>query len=104
MTGRRLLLNIYRWLCQPSLEAGNLGGFTEREQRSIFDLEALLRSRRSGPATVRVAVEGPWKEGLIGAKSRFSRPPFSVSELCKRAKALGYDFLAFTEDGEKGVG
>ncbi len=99
--GRRFLFNIYRWLCEPSLAAGNLGGFTEREQREIFDLDALIKSRKGSPAVMRFAVEGPWRQGIIGARSRFSGAPFSVSELCERARELGYDFLAFCEDGEK---
>ncbi len=94
--GEKLLDNIYKWLSGPSLESGIFGGFKMKNQKSIFTFPPPRKIRKINS----YKYDQTLRKGLIGAHTKFSGGRYSVTEFCEKAKALGYDFLVFTENGK----
>lgn len=89
--GWHLLVNILRWLAEPSLNSKKLGGYKPEPPQPKVEVAKPIKWQQP-----------KWQhhifKGLIGAHSSFSDGMGSVSEFCAAAKAAGYDFLVFTED------
>jgi len=103
-----LLENTYRWLAEPSLKSGNLGGY-------ITDPNRLMPENKQPGAFVgyeeiswlddnqiinyvRPASDKRLFRGLIGVKSSYSTGSGSVAEYAEAAQKAGLDFIAFMED------
>lgn len=104
----RLLENIYRWLGEPSLKAGQPGGYVTGPDR--------LLAPNQNPKVKRDYAERVWPydaaklgladppphlklfRGLIGAKTTYSSGKSTVSEYAQAAAAAGLDFLVFLDD------
>jgi hypothetical protein len=103
----RLLENTFRWLAQPSLESGSLGGATVAADRFV---PPLLR------ANAREAYDGYWPRGpevlnphepppatklccgLIGPRTAYSGGKGNVADYAAVARQKGLSFLIFLED------
>jgi hypothetical protein len=104
----RLLENTYRWLAEPSLKAGQPGGYVTAPDR--------LLAPNQNPKVKRDYAERLWPydaaklgsadppphlklfHGLIGAKTTYSSGTSTVSEYAQAAAAAGLDFLVFMDD------
>ncbi len=97
----RLYFNLYRWLAEPSLASGAVGGFVAQAgpDSATQALEAALRvgfkRTRFGPPT------GNHYKGLIGARTAYSVGQGTVADYVTAARAAGYSWIAFTETYEK---
>ena len=93
--GRALLLNLLRWLGEPS--RGSFGGYRPPPEVGTgdevgfqaVDWDAVKLEGRSQPNTYR---------GLIGLRSSLSGGAAKPEELIGAAREARYDFAAFTED------
>ncbi len=107
---KRLFINILRWLSEPSLQKGTLGGHISPPDRLIHPQD------RMDPKSVIVqwadypdAQENSLKfgtppkqfKGFIGARTTFSSGRNTVAEYAKKAAELGLQFAIFLEDFEK---
>jgi len=93
----RLILNTLRWLGEPSLASGDVGGFKADHERltppnlrpgAKEKLETHFHS--SNP-------EDPVYRGLIGAETGMTGGTGTVAEFAAAAKSAGLDFVAFCE-------
>jgi hypothetical protein len=97
----KLLTNTYRWLAEPSLASGAVGGFVAQAgpDSAAQALQAALRvgfdRAKFGPPT------GNHYKGLIGARTAYSVGQGTVAEYVTAAKAAGYSWIVFTETYEK---
>ncbi|MCX7597652.1 MAG: hypothetical protein N2512_02110 [Armatimonadetes bacterium] len=107
----RLLENTYRWLAEPSLESGALGGhvtFAEKllppNAREDVKREYKGYEERYWPYDPKALGEYALPEnlklyrGLIGVKSSYSSGTGTVEDYARMARELGLDFLVFMED------
>lgn len=107
----RLLQNTYRWLAEPSLQNGAVGGYTTPAERlqPPNAREAVKAEYREKPVdydpaklgTVNIPTQWKLYRGLIGAKSAYSSGTGTVAEYAAAAKQAGLDFLIFMEDFDK---
>lgn len=97
----KLLVNAYRWLAEPSLASGAVGGFVAKagEDTTSAALQAALRVGfdrvQFGSPT------GNHYKGLIGARTAYSAGQGTVAQYVAAAKAAGYSWVVFTETYEK---
>ncbi|MBU4211626.1 MAG: hypothetical protein KKD33_03470 [Verrucomicrobia bacterium] len=107
----RLMENTFRWLAEPSLKSGKVGGYVTAPDRMMppnyrpeikkqFDFtywhyERDVLGYGQPPKDARVF------RGLIGAKSACSSGAGTVEEYAKAAGESGLDFLVFMEDFDK---
>ncbi len=121
--GWRLLANLYRYLAEPSLASGALGGFqTVREQlfRAVpgpprpYDwkngaegglggsfpaADPLLTGSVSPASQVSAGAVLPTvPRGLVGARTTYSTGKATVAEWATAARAAGLDFLVFLDE------
>lgn len=112
--GREFLDNAYRWLAEPSLQTGNLGGYRETKKQVVFKPLALNPDDVSSTDTIMTILtngirkpipqvkEDPWNlvdyRGLIGAHTAYSDGQGTPAEYVARAKRRGYQYIVFTED------
>ncbi|MFH1920619.1 MAG: hypothetical protein ABIP48_12120, partial [Planctomycetota bacterium] len=107
----RLLENTFRWLAEPSLKNGALGGYMALPGRLLppnrnpevkeqyadrfwpYDAAAL--------GTVTPPPNRKLFRGLLGAKTSYSSGKGSVEEYAEAAVASGLDFLIFMDDFDK---
>jgi len=107
----RLLENTFRWLAEPSLKSGAMGGYVTSPERLLppnrnpeireqyadrfwpYDAAAL--------ATVTPPPNRTLFRGLLGAKTSYSSGKGSVEEYAEAAVAAGLDFLIFMDDFNK---
>ena len=102
----RLLENTYRWLAEPSLEAGKLDGYVTdanrvKEPQLRDGAMAQFKDRFYGPEEMehhRPPAEGPIFRGLIGAQTSISGGTGTVAEYAKAAADAKLDYLVFVED------
>jgi len=102
----KLFENTYRWLSEPSLGKGKLGGFQTKPERLLPTnlrkdamkeylspawAEADLSPKRGQP-------EPKLFRGLIGAQTVYSGGQGTVEEYAAAARKAGLHFLAFMED------
>lgn len=104
----RLLENTYRWLADPSLKNGKLGGFVTIPERLTPP------NYQAEPQKQYVFRTWPYKRetlgqyepskdyklfcGLIGARTTCSNGKGTVEEYAKAAAEAGLDFVVFLED------
>ncbi|HGJ67192.1 TPA: hypothetical protein ENS27_17665 [bacterium] len=106
-----LLENTYRWLAEPSLKKGNLGGYVtnlarlmpENKQPEAFngyeELTWLDDSQIMGYMGYNHAGQDKRLfRGLIGIKSSYSTGFGTVAEYAESAQKAGLDFIVFMED------
>jgi len=96
--GYRLIENALRWLAEPSLAEGTLGGAPMRESL----LENPYRTRFGEPYDWSGKVTFPPTEkafpGVIGARTRYSSGKATAEEWVQAARAQGLAYLVFLED------
>jgi len=97
--GGRLMLNAFKWLADPSVRSGALGGFDKSQQTAIFDISPRLAEEVR--KTISRGLGGRPRDGVIGIHTRYSGGKHTVDEFCTEAKRLGFDYLVFTEDQKK---
>src|SRR4029453_6198420 len=101
----RLLENTFRWLAEPTLTAGTLGGYRMPPHRlqppNMRDevRDKFRESAVSGTAqAARAAREPVLLRGVIGAQTRLSGGQGTVADYAEAARQAGLDFLVFLED------
>jgi hypothetical protein len=106
----RLLENTYRWLAEPTLASGAVGGYQTREERLVApnrragarqDFEYRWWYQLEATQFARPPKFGPIFRGLVGAKSAYSSGQGSVQEFAAAAKRAGLHFVVFAEDFDK---
>lgn len=105
----RLLENTYRWLAEPSLKSGELGGHVTdsnrvREPQLRDGAMRQFADRFYGEEELnyrRPPVEGGIFRGLIGAQTSLSGGSGSVADFAKAAADAKLDYLVFLEDFAK---
>jgi len=92
----KLLLNAFRWLAEPSLKSGKLGGFMTDPKRiaraKTPPEEWLLHGRLEYPPPFAAF------KGIIGAESSYSGGRSTLAEYREAAQAAGLDYVVFLED------
>ena len=105
--GFSLLLNIYNWLGEPSLDSGALGGVKASSRVAdelsvppgdIYEQLTAIGFRKPEAARRPKADITNTYSGIIGISSSHSSGNGSVSEYAREAMDLEYDFIVFTED------
>ncbi len=93
-----LTANVLRWLCEPSLQTGRLGGAATDPQVRVpqvprFPDDPPVRwASRDFPADPQ-----PPRRGLIGARTAYSTGRGTVADYVAKARAAGHDFIVFLE-------
>src|SRR5262245_20986962 len=101
-----LLQNSFRWLAEPSLQSGLLGGYVTPVDRLVppnlrpeaINAYAEVPSRPDDPALLQPPSNTTLFKGLIGAQTSISGGSGSVAQYAAAAKQAGLDFLVFLED------
>jgi hypothetical protein len=95
--GRKLIVNLLRWLSEPAVKAGLCGGTTPEH---LFKPHIAMHV--SAPPPVKWDAEmGPFGKpyrGLAGARTVLSTGKSTVADYAKAARAAGVDFIVFLED------
>ncbi|MHB9134043.1 MAG: CehA/McbA family metallohydrolase domain-containing protein [Armatimonadota bacterium] len=107
----RLLLNTYRWLAEPSLQHGGVGGYVTPADKltppNSRDEVKKQYAERTWPYDPKKLTEAqPPKHlklyrGIIGIKSTYSNGKGTVEDYAKAAREAGLDFLVFMDDFDK---
>jgi hypothetical protein len=103
--GAQLLVNTLRWLAEPSLQSGALGGYQPEkplpEKPWPGPAQTLTQWEWMRPRVARVDEAFPERlhhfRGLLGAHTALSTGTGTVAEQSTAAQAAGYDFVIFTE-------
>ncbi|MGA2618751.1 MAG: hypothetical protein ABSF26_14145 [Thermoguttaceae bacterium] len=96
----RLFENTLRWLCEPSLASGKLGGYVQDP------MQLLHPNMRKKPndyypqfdAYQSATPPGNVYRGLVGARTRYSSGKGTVEQYAAAAKEAGLDFVVFLEE------
>jgi len=92
----RVCANTFRWLAEPSLNAGMGGATTPKE---VIEPSDVWEPRpRHDWSKAPALVDQPQVPGLIGARTALSSGSGSVSEYVEAAKTAGLQFIVFLED------
>lgn len=100
----KLLDNTLRWLAEPSLRGGTIGGYrtpAERLQAPNHSPQPQFAEpvwRGADPALLRPPTDRSLYTGLIGAQTGLSGGQGSVAEYAAAARQAGLDFVVFLED------
>ena len=107
----KLLENTFRWLAEPSLKAGNLGGHvTQPEKLLPPNASAKVKAQYADIVwpydaaklnTVALPTDRKIFRGLLGVKTSYSTGKGSVAEFAAAASAVGLDFVIFMDDFAK---
>lgn len=103
---RRLLSNTVKWLSEPSLESGKLGGYVQDLSRvdepvagpstlmppNNAQMEEWLKASYVNPLSV-------WR-GIIGARTQLSGGHGTVADYAVAAKKVGLQYIVFLETFE----
>lgn len=96
----RVFANTFRWLAEPSLQAGRGGATTPPEVLNppvqVWPKAPLLDWSKQAPLQDQLQTTG-----LIGARTALSSGTGTVAEYVQAAKAAGLQFLVFLEDSLK---
>ncbi|MBS3762767.1 MAG: hypothetical protein KGZ25_05610, partial [Planctomycetes bacterium] len=104
----KLLRNTYRWLAEPSMKSGAVGGY-ETEEEVFVPPNRRENAQKMFQYTFwwweyemaqwhRPPKFAPLFRGLIGAKSRFSTGEGTIEEYRDAARGAGLRFVVFLED------
>ncbi|HEY3418497.1 MAG TPA: hypothetical protein VGM23_16600, partial [Armatimonadota bacterium] len=97
----RLLLNLYTYLAEPSLQSTTLGGFAGDKPEPITGAKYVSAGDEGGIIDwTKMDIPPASKHnypGLIGAHTAYSDGAGTVAEWVAAAKAAGYQWIAFTE-------
>ncbi len=95
---RQMAINTLRWLAEPSLVSGVLGG-AETDPNMLVpqvprfqDDPPVIWAERDFPP------DSALKQGLIGARTAYSSGSGTVADYVAKAKAAGHDFIVFLEE------
>lgn len=93
----KLFINLYKYLAEPSLANGKLGGYVTKPE-NVFstppgDPPAIEWDKTTFPPPAKKV-----QIGVAGAQSRLSSGKQTVTEWCAKARQKGFDFLVFLED------
>jgi len=102
----RLLQNTYRWLAEPGLKSGLLGGYVTdpnriKEPQFRDDAMKQFKDKFYGQEELdhhRPPADGKIFRGLIGAQSSISGGTGTVADFAKAAADAKLDYLVFLED------
>jgi hypothetical protein len=107
----KLIQNTLRWLAEPSLASGAVGGFTTPADRlqppnasaavKKDYLEKTVPYDVKTLGTVTIPDNLKLYRGLLGAKSAYSSGTGTVAEYAAAARQAGLDFVIFMEDFNK---
>ncbi|MBI3990552.1 MAG: hypothetical protein HY350_00225 [Candidatus Omnitrophica bacterium] len=106
----KLLVNTYKWLAEPSLKSGKLGGYvtdparvTELQLRpgALEAFKAWTYKEAEVLEYFRPPTAGKIFRGLIGAQTALSGGTGDVADYAKVAVNAGLDFVVFLEDFAK---
>ncbi|MHB9023931.1 MAG: hypothetical protein ACYC7E_07095 [Armatimonadota bacterium] len=98
----QLFLNAYRWLAEPSVASGAMGGFVAKEDAGTKAAAQFQAELRVGfDRTAFAPPSGNHFKGLIGARSAYSVGKGTVAEYVAAAKKSGYAWIVFSEVYEK---
>ena len=93
-----LYLNTLRWLAEPTLKNGAVGGAVTTQELRNRIKKIVPRAEDIDWKTVAANPERPLAKGLFGARSTFSTGSASVEEMAVAARAAGLDYIVFAED------
>lgn len=104
---KRLFINILRWLSEPSLQEGTLGGNVSPPERLVhpqdrMDPKSVIVQWSDYPDaqenSLRFGAPPKQFKGLIGARTIYSDGQNTVAEYAASATELGLNFIVFLED------
>ena len=94
----KLLSNLYRWLAEPSLQSGALGGFAAPPAEAGKLPGDWGETKPIDWTQIRIGEQEQALAGMIGAHTVGGDGKGTVAEWAAAGKAAGLDWLAFTED------
>jgi len=104
----RLLENSLRWLAEPSLKSGKLGGYqTDPDRLKLLNYRPEIVKRfhdwlwSDQAMQLHRPPKGPVFKGLIGVQTELGGATGSVAEYAKVARECGLDFIALMDDFRK---
>jgi len=99
--GARLTYNLLKWLAEPSLSAGTMGGYVYKppQRPKLTEQPGFSEINWSKVRPIKPMYSRAFL-GLVGAQSALSCGRGSPADFIEAAKAAGYDFIVFTEDLE----
>lgn len=96
--GYELLRNALRWLAEPSLTSGQLGGAKMDERLLVDPFQTKFRKPFDWNANVVPPTDPTQLPGVIGARTAYSTGTGTVAEWVAAARQQGLGFLVFLED------
>lgn len=100
----RLFQNTMRWLAEPSMKSGKLGGAKVPKERLVAQSkqpgfqELLERYPRTALPQQKELNKGTIFQGIIGPRTNYSGGKGTVAEYAAEAKKSGLKFVVFLED------
>ncbi|HID05614.1 MAG TPA: hypothetical protein EYP10_00550, partial [Armatimonadetes bacterium] len=92
----QLLISTLRWLCEPSLKSGAMGGATT--PLKLLTVRKLPVHPPIDWGKLKFGPQPKTFRGIVGARTHLSVGSGTVADYAKVAKALGLDFIVFLED------
>jgi len=96
--GLKLIEGLLRWLAEPSLASGELGGAETDPALLRNPYRTQFAQPYSWPEEVTFPPSRPALRGVIGARTRYSSGKATADEWVARAKQQGLAFIVFLED------
>ncbi|MHB9023365.1 MAG: hypothetical protein ACYC7E_04210 [Armatimonadota bacterium] len=99
----KLFENTLRWLCEPSLASGKLGGYVQ-DAKQLLPPNLRKKPDEYFPefdSYQNPTAPGNVYRGLIGARTRYSSGQGTVEDYATAAQAAGLDFIVFLEEFSK---
>jgi len=99
----KLFENTVRWLAEPSLASGKLGGYVQDPIQLKHPNKRKKPTEYFGQFDTYQNPTPPSRvfRGLIGARTAYSTGKGTVADYATAARAVGLDFVVFTEDLSK---
>ncbi|HEY3397553.1 MAG TPA: hypothetical protein VGM19_07845, partial [Armatimonadota bacterium] len=99
--GFKLFENALKWLAEPSVQAGNLGGAAMDPSLLTDPYKVQYGAPYAWPAKIQFPAAEPAWPGVIGARSTYSSGTASVDQWVAEAKRQKLSFLVFLEEFSK---
>ncbi|MBM4036901.1 MAG: hypothetical protein FJ290_00175 [Planctomycetes bacterium] len=99
--GYVLLANALRWLAEPSLTEGQLGGAATEESLLANPHKARLGKPYAWPAEPSFPAVEPALPGVVGPRTLYSSGKATADQWVEKAKAAGLAWIVFLEDFPK---